>query len=89
MAEKATPETKAESPSPDDSGVQPGADDATSSVPAAPVVPTPPAKSGGSRPTTKRASKERIEEYEATKPDGTKVTVRRNIDTGASEIVDG
>jgi hypothetical protein len=31
-------------------------------------------------------SEHRIETYEATKPDGTKVTVEHNLDTGATKI---
>jgi hypothetical protein len=31
---------------------------------------------------------ERIEEYKTTRPDGKQVTVRRNIETGKSEVVD-
>lgn len=43
-------------------------------------------------PTTKPAAKAprgkaRTERYKATKPDGTEVTVERNIDTGVSAIV--
>lgn len=33
-----------------------------------------------------REGKDRIETYEATKPDGTKVTVEHNLDTGESKI---
>lgn len=33
-----------------------------------------------------RRGKDRVEEYEAVRPDGTKVTVRHNIDTGESEV---
>lgn len=36
--------------------------------------------------STSRKSKDRIETYTATKPDGTEVTVRHNIDTGESEV---
>jgi len=44
-------------------------------------------------PTTKPAAKAskakaRTERYKSTKPDGTEVTVERNIDTGESKIVD-
>lgn len=44
-------------------------------------------------PTTKAAEKAsrgkaRTERYKATKPDGSEVTVQRNIDTGATEVVD-
>lgn len=42
-------------------------------------------KSTGRR--TKKDDDERVEEYQATKPNGDVVTVRRNIETGASEIV--
>jgi hypothetical protein len=31
-------------------------------------------------------SEDRYEEYEATRPDGTRVTVRRNVETGESEL---
>jgi hypothetical protein len=34
-------------------------------------------------------SEDRYEEYEATRPDGTRVTVRRNIETGESELKGG
>lgn len=34
----------------------------------------------------RRAGKDRVEEYEATRPDGSTVTVRHNIDTGESEV---
>ena len=45
------------------------------------------------KPTTKTAvkaskAKPRTERYKATKPDGSEVTVERNIDTGATEIVE-
>jgi len=45
------------------------------------------------KPTTKPAAKkstgkERVEKFEATKPDGTVVKVERNIETGVSKIVD-
>ncbi|ROS52932.1 hypothetical protein [Frigoribacterium sp. PhB24] len=44
-------------------------------------------------PTTKPAAKAskakaRTERYKATKPDGSEVMVQRNIDTGATEVVD-
>lgn len=56
-----------------------------------------PTKATAGRTSAKRTSKgdnkERVEEYISHKPDGNggyiEVTVRRNIDTGASEIVDG
>lgn len=35
----------------------------------------------------KSAAKARTETYVAVKPDGTEVTIKRNIDTGKSEIV--
>ena len=34
-----------------------------------------------------KASEDRFEEYDAVKPDGEVVHIRRNIDTGATEIV--
>lgn len=45
------------------------------------------------KPTTKPAvkkstGKERVEKFEATKPDGTVVKVERNIETGVSKILD-
>lgn len=44
------------------------------------VVPLP--KAG----TPAREGKDRIETYEATKPDGTTVTVERNLETGESRV---
>jgi len=40
------------------------------------------------RAKSTKAPKHRFEEYDATKPDGSVVRVRRNIDTGESELVD-
>lgn len=34
-------------------------------------------------------STDRIEEFTTTRPDGSTVTVRRNIETGVSELVGG
>ena len=40
------------------------------------------------RPASKRSTKDhRFEEYDAVKPDGSTVRIKRNIDTGESEIV--
>jgi hypothetical protein len=39
------------------------------------------------RPTEERDdSEDRFEEYDATRPDGTKVRVRRNLETGETEV---
>lgn len=46
------------------------------------VVPVP--RPGGSR---RKASKERIEQYERTRPDGKVVTVEHNLETGKTSIV--
>lgn len=40
------------------------------------------------RAKSTKAPKHRFEEYDATKPDGSVVRVRRNIDTGESELVE-
>ncbi|WP_165906270.1 hypothetical protein [Streptomyces sp. Z26] len=37
----------------------------------------------------KRTGKDRTETYPATRPDGTEVTVERNIETGESTVKDG
>lgn len=37
----------------------------------------------------KRAGKDRTETYTAVRPDGTEVTVERNIETGESSVKDG
>jgi hypothetical protein len=71
-----------------------GSGDAGADTPSTKPEPAaPPAKATAGRASTKRAPKERVEEYVAHKPDGNggyiEVTVRRNVDTGASEIVDG
>lgn len=76
-----------------------GAADEGAVIPPATPPATPPAKATG-RASGRRNSKgdkespeARFEEYISHKPDGNggyiEVTVRRNIDTGASEIVDG
>ncbi|MFJ5887493.1 hypothetical protein [Streptomyces californicus] len=39
--------------------------------------------------TAKRAGKDRTETYTAVRPDGTEVTVERNIETGESSVKDG
>ena len=64
--------------------------------PAKPEPAPAPAKSAAGRASAKRVQKdvkERVEEYISHKPDGNggyiQVTVRRNVETGASEIVDG
>lgn len=98
MAEKATTDkTPADTVSVPDTA---GSGDVGTATPAAKPEPaTPPAKNAG-RTASRRTSKgdketpeARFEEYISHKPDGngghTEVTVRRNIDTGASEIVDG
>lgn len=99
MAEKATTEkTAADTATVPDTG---GSGDDAAATPAANVEPAPsPAKATTGRASSRRASKgdkespeTRFEEYISYKPDGngghTEVTVRRNIDTGASVIVDG
>lgn len=40
----------------------------------------------GTAPRASRKGKDRVETYEATRPDGTKVKVTRNIETGKSEV---
>lgn len=102
MAEKATTEKSTADtaavpvPVPDAAG---SGDAGAATPPAKPEPATPPVKTTG-RTSSRRTSKgdkeradERFEEYISRKPDGngghTEVTVRRNIDTGASEIVDG
>lgn len=47
------------------------------------VVPLP------KRATKKTETKPRMETYTATRPDGTDVTVERNIETGASSVKEG
>jgi hypothetical protein len=47
------------------------------------VVPAP------KRPQAKRAGKDRVERYKALRPDGSEVTVERNIETGESTVKDG
>lgn len=42
---------------------------------------------GAPKRATARKGKDRFEEYEAERPDGSVVKVRRNIETGATEIV--
>lgn len=99
MAEKATTEkTAADTVAvPDTTG--PG--DGAAVPPPAKIEPAPTVtKAPTGRTSTRRTSKgdkespeTRFEEYISYKPDGngghTEVTVRRNIDTGASVIVDG
>lgn len=98
MAEKATTEkTAADTATVPDTG----GSGAAAVTPAANVEPAPsPAKATTGRTSSRRAAKgdkespeTRFEEYISYKPDGngghTEVTVRRNIDTGASVIVDG
>ena len=83
----------------DDAAATPPAKPEPATPPAKPEPATPPVKATG-RASSRRTSKgdkespeARFEEYISHKPDGnggyTEVTVRRNIDTGASEIVDG
>lgn len=100
MAEKATTDkTTADTATVSDTAGSGDDAAATPTPPAKPEPATPPAKSAG-RTASRRTSKgdketpeARFEEYISHKPDGngghTEVTVRRNIDTGASEIVDG
>jgi hypothetical protein len=45
-------------------------------------------KSGSTRRKTAAKASTRTEKYTATKPDGTVVTVERDIDTGASKVLD-
>ncbi|MEU3000184.1 hypothetical protein ABZ684_21895 [Streptomyces sp. NPDC006995] len=47
------------------------------------VVPVP------KRTAAKRAGKDRTETYTALRPDGTEVTVVRNVETGESSVTDG
>ncbi|MGW1182967.1 hypothetical protein ACWD7Y_05295 [Streptomyces drozdowiczii] len=47
------------------------------------VVPAP------KRTPAKRAGTDRMERYKALRPDGSEVTVERNIETGASTVKDG
>ncbi|NHP18111.1 hypothetical protein G8767_31740 [Rhodococcus sp. IC4_135] len=98
MADKATTDkTTADTVAVPDTA---GAVDEGAATPPAKIEPaTPPVRPTG-RASSRRTSKgdkespeARFEEYISHKPDGngghTEVTVRRNIDTGASEIVDG
>ena len=53
-------------------------------TPAPPVVPEAPAPPVARKP---KVPKDRIERYEAVRPDGTVVTVEHNLDKGTTEIV--
>lgn len=96
MAEKATTDTTpAETVTVPDTAA-PG-EEGAATPPSKPETPAAPLKATAGRTSARRTSKgdnkERVEEYISHKPDGNggyiEVTVRRNIDTGASEIVDG
>jgi hypothetical protein len=74
-ADTTNPDERAQSVSP-----QPGAQAlAEGTVNAVKPVPAP--------RSTRSKAKERTEQYKATKADGSQVTIRRNIDTGKTEIV--
>ncbi len=96
MAEKATTDTTpAETVTVPDTTVS--GDEGAATPQSKPEPATAPTKATAGRASAKRPSKgdnkERVEEYISHKPDGNggyiEVTVRRNIDTGVSEIVDG
>lgn len=70
-----------------DATTTPAAPETVTAPPAGDTVPEKAAKA----PKAARAPKSvehRIEEYEATKPDGTTVTVIHNIDTGETRVAD-
>lgn len=96
MAEKATTDTTpAETVTVPDTAIV--GDEGAATPPPTPEPAAAPTKATAGRTSAKRTpkgeNKERVEEYISHKPDGNggyiEVTVRRNIDTGASEIVDG
>ena len=55
--------------------------------PTPPETPDPPVAPVASKPKAPKVPKDRIERYEAVRPDGTVVTVEHNLDKGTTEIV--